>query len=132
MSAGASASIAIVDDDDSLRHSLVRLFRSAGYSVEAFASAIELLISLSQWRPDCVILDLQLPGMTGEELLRRLSVFANPPPVVVITGNDDDCLRDACIALGARRYFRKPLDSDALLGAVCEIAKPAVGDPLSL
>jgi FixJ family two-component response regulator len=98
MSAGAS--IAIVDDDDSLRHSLVRLFRSAGYSVEAFASATEFLSALSQWRPACVILDLQLPVMTGQELLRRLSVFANPPPVVVITGNDDECLRDECIALG--------------------------------
>ena len=124
MSARAGASIAIVDDDDSLRHSLVRLFRSAGYSVEAFASATELLSSLSQWRPDCVILDLQLPGMTGEELLRRLSVFANPPPVVVITGNDDDCLRDQCIALGARHYFRKPLDSDALLDAARALAEP--------
>ena len=127
MSAGAGASIAIVDDDDSLRHSLVRLFRSAGYSVEAFASATELLSSLSQWRPDCVFLDLQLPGMTGNELLRRLSVFANPPPVVVITGNDDECLRDECIALGARHYFRKPLDSDALLEAARELAEPAAG-----
>ena len=127
MSAGAGASIAIVDDDDSLRHSLVRLFRSAGYSVEAFASSTELLSSLSQWRPACVILDLQLPVMTGQELLRRLSVFANPPPVVVITGNDDECLRDECIALGARRYFRKPLDSDALLEATRELVEPAVG-----
>ena len=130
MCSGAGAAIAIVDDDDSLRLSLVRLFRSAGYSVEAFASAIDLLSSLSQWRPDCVILDLQLPGMTGDELLRRLSVFANPPPVVVITGNDDDCLRDECIALGARRYLRKPLDSDALLEAARELAEPAaVGAP---
>jgi len=127
MSARAGASIAIVDDDDSLRHSLVRLFRSSGYSVKEFASAIELLSSLSQWRPDCVILDLQLPGMTGDELLRRLSVFANPPPVVVITGNDDECLRDECIALGARHYFRKPLDSDALLEAARELAEPAAG-----
>ena len=128
MSAGAGASVAIVDDDDSLRHSLVRLFRSAGYSVEAFATATELLSSLSLGRPDCVILDLQLPGMTGVELLRRFSALADPPPVVVITGNDDECLRHDCIALGARQYFRKPLDCDALLEAAREIVGQAAGD----
>jgi two-component system, LuxR family, response regulator FixJ len=132
MSSGASASIAIVDDDDSLRHSLVRLFRSAGYSVEAFASATEFLSSLSVGRPDCVILDLQLPGMTGVELLRRFAVLADPPPAVVITGNDDECLRHDCIALGARRYFRKPLDSDALLDAVPEIVERSARDAVGL
>lgn len=132
MSAQAGASISIVDDDDSLRNSLVRLFRSAGYSVEAFASATELLSALPHTRPDCVILDLQLPGMTGTELLRRFSVFADAPPVVVITGSDDECLRHDCIALGAKRYFRKPLDCDALLDAAREIVASKGGDPRGL
>jgi FixJ family two-component response regulator len=128
---GASACVAIVDDDDSLRTSLVRLFRSASYSVDAFASATDLLSSLALGRPDCVILDLQLPGMTGVELLRRFSMLVDPPPVVAITGSDDEGLRHDCIALGARRFFRKPLDCDALLKAARELAAPAAGGPRS-
>ena len=119
------ASIAVVDDDESLRNSLVRLFRSAGYSVEAFATATDLLSSLSLGSLHCVILDLQLPGMSGVELLQRFSVLAAPPPVIVITGSEDERLRDQCIALGSRRYFRKPLDSDALLDAAREIVERA-------
>jgi FixJ family two-component response regulator len=121
MSAEQGASIAVVDDDESLRNSLLRLFRSAGYSVEGFASATDLLSSLAARRPRCVILDLQLPEFSGVELLERFAKLADAPPVVVITGNEDPCVRDQCIALGAQRYFRKPLDCTALLDAAGEI-----------
>ena len=60
--------------------------------------------------------------MSGVELLERFAKLADAPPVVVITGNEDPCVRDQCIALGAQRYFRKPLDCTALLEAACEIA----------
>jgi FixJ family two-component response regulator len=132
MSAETGAAIAVVDDDDSLRNSLLRLFRSAGYSVDAFATATELWSSLPLGRPDCVVLDLQLPGMTGVELLRRFSVLKDPPPVIVITGNDEVELREQCMALGSKRYFRKPLDCDALLEAVCEVVDVASRDRSSL
>ena len=121
MNAEPGATIAVVDDDDSLRHSLLRLFRSAGYSVEGFASALDLLGSLAARRPRCIILDLQLPDMSGVELLARFATLADAPPVVVITGNDDPDFRDQCVALGAQRYFRKPLDCDALLKAAGDI-----------
>jgi FixJ family two-component response regulator len=125
MSAAAGTTIAVVDDDDSLRISLLRLFRSAGYSVAAFATATELWSHMSLGRPDCVVLDLQLPGMSGVELLRHFSTLADPPPVIVITGSDDELLRDQCIALGSKRYFRKPLDSDALLDAAGRVVGSA-------
>jgi len=121
MSGEPSAAIAIVDDDDSLRNSLLRLFRSAGYSVVGFASATDLLRSLAAQRPRCVILDLQLPDVSGIEMLERFAKLADAPPVVVITGSDDPSVRDQCIALGARHYFRKPLDCDSLLEAAAEI-----------
>jgi FixJ family two-component response regulator len=117
----AAAPVAIVDDDESLRDALARLFRSAGYSVETFASAIELLSSLSTRRPHCVILDLQLPAMSGVELLQRLAHLDDSPAVLVITGSDDARMRDRCLALGAKGYFRKPVDGDALLEAVREL-----------
>jgi len=121
MNAEPGAAIAVVDDDESLRHSLLRLFRSAGYSVEGFASAIDLLSSLAARKPRCVILDLQLPDMSGVELLQCFAKLADAPPVVVITGNDDPCVRDQCVALGAQRYLRKPLDCDVLLAVAAEL-----------
>ncbi|HEY3515880.1 MAG TPA: response regulator [Gammaproteobacteria bacterium] len=124
MSAEQGAVIAIVDDDESLRNSLLRLFRSAGYSVEGFESATDLLRSLPTRRPRCVILDLQLPDISGVEVLERFAKLADAPPVVVITGSDDACVRDQCVALGAQRYLRKPLDCDALLEAAREIVEP--------
>ena len=126
------ASIAVVDDDESLRNSLVRLFRSAGYSVEAFATATDLLSSLSLGSLHCVILDLQLPGMSGVELLRRFSVLADSPPVIVITGSEDERLRNQCNALGSKRYFRKPLDCDKLLEAAREVVEGANGNRSSV
>ena len=74
---------------------------------------------------DRVVLDLQLPGMTGVELLQRFEVLLDPPPVIAITGSDDERLRDQCMLLGSKRYFRKPLDCGALLAAVHEIVEPA-------
>ena len=124
----SAASVAVVDDDGSLRASLARLFRSAGYSVSVFETATELLSSLPRSRPDCVVLDLQLPGMTGVELLRRFQVLVDPPPVIVITGSDDERLREQCMLLGSKSYFRKPLDSGAVLEAIREIAERADPD----
>ena len=73
--------------------------------------------SLSLRRPSCLLLDLQLPGMTGIELLQRFAELDDAPPVVMITGSDDQCLRDQCMVLGAKRYLRKPVDCDKLLEA---------------
>ena len=120
MNAEQGAAIAVVVDDASLRHSLLRLFRSAGYSVAGFASAIDLLHSFATRKPRCIILDLQLPDMSVE-LLECFATLADAPPVVVITSDDDPRVRDQCIALGAQRYFRKPLDCDALLEAAGEL-----------
>ena len=121
MSAAPGMAIAVVDDDESMRNSLRRLFGSAGYLVECFASATDFLGSLVTRTPRCVFLDLQLPGISGVELLERFAEIKDVPPVVVITGSDDSRMRDRCMALGAKCCFRKPLDCDALLEAAREI-----------
>ena len=121
MSAAPGMAIAVVDDDESMRNSLRRLFGSAGYSVECFASATEFVATLAARTPHCVFLDLQLPGISGVELLERFAELEDAPPVVVVTGTDDSRVRDRCMALGAKRYLRKPLDCDALLEAAREI-----------
>jgi FixJ family two-component response regulator len=119
------ALVAIVDDEASIRKALLRLFRLARYQAEAFDSASGLLMSMADHSPSCVVLDLQLPGMTGVELLERFAELDDPPPVVVITSNDEQRVEDQCLALGTKRYFRKPIDCDALLDAVRDIVAPA-------
>ena len=122
---GEPAFVAIVDDDEAIRNAWLRLMRSAGYSAATFASAIDFLSSLSLRRPRCVVLDLHLPGMTGIELLQRFAELDDPPPVVMLTASDDRCLRDQCMALGAKRYFRKPVDCLAVLEAISETLRIA-------
>ena len=117
----ATVRIAIVDDEESVRRALTRLFRFADYSAEAFASAADFLASLSDGAPDCVVLDLQMPEMTGLELLQYISKLPKPPPVIVITADDSQRTQDDCNALGTKRYLRKPVDSAALLASVRDV-----------
>ena len=118
---GATVRIAIVDDEESIRKALTRLFRFADYRAEAFVSAADFLASLSERTPDCVVVDLQMPGMTGLELLKHLSRLPTPPPVIVITADDAQRTRDECKALGTKHYLRKPVDSAALLASVRDV-----------
>jgi FixJ family two-component response regulator len=113
-----SALVAVVDDEESIRKALVRLLRFAEFEAIAFTSASDLLESLAVQTPDCVILDLHMPGMTGVELLRRFSTLEHAPPVIVITANDESRTREECFALGVRRYLRKPIERADLLESV--------------
>jgi len=117
--------VAIVEDEESIRKALLRLFRLNHYRVNAFASPLDYLRFSSEHKPDCIVLDLQLPGMTGMDLLRHLSDRENAPPVVVITGDIESKTREQCMALGTRCYFRKPVDSKMLLESVGDIVSPA-------
>ena len=110
--------IAIVDDEVSICRALLRLLRVAEYRAEAFSSPILFLESLAARVPDCVVLDLQMPMMTGVELQEQLLKLARPPPVIVITAHDEPKTRERCIALGAVRYLRKPIEGDLLIDAM--------------
>ena len=112
------ALVAIVDDEESIRKALVRLLRLAEFKAVAFTSASDLLESLAVRTPDCVILDLHMPGMTGVELLRRFATLERAPPVIVITANDESRTREECVALGVSSYLRKPIDRTALMESV--------------
>lgn len=113
--------IAIVDDEESVRKALTRLFRFADYGAEGFVSATDFLTSLSERTPDCVVLDLQMPGMTGLELLKLISKMPTPPPVIVITADDAKRTQDECKALGTKHYLRKPVDCATLLASVRDV-----------
>ena len=110
--------IAIVDDEEPVRKALKRLLRAAGLEAETYASGKEFLEGTTLRRPDCVVLDLHMPGMSGLQVLRHLRESQAPLPAVVITAYDEPATRDACLAAGAAAYLRKPLDERLLLNAI--------------
>ena len=97
---------------------MLRLLRVADYRAEAFNSPILFLESLAERVPDCVVLDLQMPMMTGVELQEHLARLADPPPVIIITAHDEPKTRERCLALGAVRYLRKPIEGQILIESI--------------
>jgi FixJ family two-component response regulator len=122
--------ISIVDDDLSVRRALRRLLQSAGYSVEAFASAGEFLGSSPVGRTACLVLDIRLEGMTGFELQERLAADRAAIPTIFITAHDDASTRERVQRAGVAAYLPKPFDQSALLAAIQKVVKPADTTPV--
>lgn len=111
--------ITVVDDDISVRKSLDRLIRSAGMEVRVFATAEEFLGSADPRRADCLILDVQLPGMSGTELLRHLSLSKYNVPVIFITAHkSDEVAMSEAVSDWTVAYLIKPFSGDELLDTV--------------
>jgi len=110
--------IAVVDDDISVRKALDRLMRSVRMDVNVFASAEEFLNSASR-KPDCLILDVRLPGMSGIELHRRLLGENYRAPVIFITAHaSDEAAKLEAASEWTVAYLTKPFNADELLDAV--------------
>ena len=110
--------LAVVDDDADVRVALTRLISSAGFAVETFASGAEFLRSVQDHEPDCVVLDLQMPEMSGFDVQGALACGHPGVPVVVMTGYDTPESRLRAVRLGAKVYLPKPVDDEALLAAI--------------
>jgi FixJ family two-component response regulator len=110
--------IAILDDEPEMRKALRRLLLARGFRVEVHERAEDLLASLATQTPDCVVLDLHMTGVTGFEALTSLASRQGPPPVVVITGQDEPGNEERVRRLGAVAYLRKPMDEAALFSAI--------------
>ncbi len=113
-----TAPICIVDDDASARAALTGLVRSAGFFVEAFASAREFLSKPPRRRPGCLILDVDLPGLSGLALQRQLKSADFDVPIIFVTGHGDIPMSVQAIKAGAMDFFTKPFDSETLLGSI--------------
>jgi len=111
------AVIAIVDDDLSAREGLESLVRSAGWSVETFASAQEFLARTAE-PPSCLILDLQLPGLSGLDLQKRMAEIGLEVPIVFLTGHGSIPTSVQAMKAGAAEFLTKPVDEDELLRAI--------------
>ena len=110
--------IAVIDDEDAVRKALRRLLRSAGMTVETFSGGAEFLSSLARHRPDCAVLDLHMPDVSGFDVLARLAETRAGVPVVAITGNDSPEAETSARSSGALAYLRKPIGDRLLLAAI--------------
>ena len=120
--------VAVVDDEESVCRALQRLLRSAGFAVKTFSSGSMFLTELPSRRPDCLVLDVHMPRMSGFDVQARLAELGERVPVVIITGHDTPETRDRAIGGGASAYLRKPADDQAILDAVsAAIAHTGVG-----
>lgn len=117
----SNPTVFVVDDDASVRKSLVRLLRSAGYPTEPFGSANEFL---EHWKQKpalgCLLLDLQMPGLDGLQLQQMLQTTKHRIPIIFITGHGDIPLSVTAMKAGAVDFFSKPFNDEALLKAVRE------------
>ncbi len=112
--------VALVDDEAPVRAALGRLLRLADYAVLSFASGEEFLDSLASRVPDCVLLDVHMPGLTGLQVQARLRETGLGLPVVFITASDDAEVERNALGAGGLCVLRKPFSNARLLEAVGE------------
>ena len=116
----ADTTIAIVDDEPSVRKGLERLIRSVGWKTETFGSAQEFLASARTEAPSCLVLDLQLPGLSGLELQKQMTEAGVETPIVFLTGYGDIPASVKAMKAGAIEFLTKPVDERDLLNAIQE------------
>jgi FixJ family two-component response regulator len=102
-----AVNVAIVDDDESFRRAFARLLRASGMTPFPFGSAEEFLAVRAPPKFDCLVLDIQLPGMAGRELYRQLNSLGYGTPVIFVTACDDARFQGQAHATSCAGYFRK-------------------------
>jgi len=116
---GSEAAVVIViDDDEAARTSIGQMLRLRGYRVELFSSAEAALAWPGLSAADCVISDVKMPGMDGEEFLAEVEHRGYPTPVMMITGHGDVSMAVRCLKAGAYNFIEKPFEDDVLLAGV--------------
>jgi FixJ family two-component response regulator len=108
----------VIDDDASIRKSLSRLLRSAGYTAETFSSAEEFLRREHFDGVGCILLDVRMPGLSGMDLQEKLNKADYPMPIVFITGHGDIPMTVEAMKKGAVDFLTKPFDDEELLQAL--------------
>jgi FixJ family two-component response regulator len=125
----ASTLIMIVDDDEAIRDALTSLLRSVGWRTEGFTSAEAFLQSGQTHTTACLLLDMQLPGISGLELQRQLRSSQARMPIIFLTAHGNEAMRAQALQAGAVAFFAKPFDDTALLEAIHAALAPDSGGP---
>ncbi len=110
--------VAIVDDDESVRIATASLVRSLGLVTRTYASAEDFLRAEAQEAPDCVITDVQMPGMSGVELQAALRARGRHTPVIFITAFPEDRIRRQVTEAGAIGFLAKPFDGSEMIACL--------------
>ncbi len=106
--------ISIVEDDQLFRESLRELVTLLGYTVEAFPSAADFLASAAVGETDCLVADVQMPGMTGVRLHKHLIESGHAIPTILVTAYPNEAVRSRALKDGVVCYLPKPVDDDHL------------------
>ena len=125
----ASPLIVIVDDDESIRDALTSLLRSVGWRAEGFTSAEAFLQSGQVHTTACLLLDVQLPGVSGLELQRQLRSSQARMPIIFLTAHGHEAMCAQALQAGAVAFFAKPFDDTALLEVIHAALAPDSGGP---
>ena len=116
--------ISIVDDDESFRKATVNFVRSLGYAASAFSSAEEFLQAGHARDSDCLITDLQMPGMSGLELQSRLAAAGRSLPIIFVSAFPEVQARQQALAAGAVDFLDKPLHDERLTSCLTALLGP--------
>ena len=114
--------VAVVEDSPSMLKGLQRLLRARDLTPEGFASAEAFLASSAPARATCLVLDMQLGGMSGLELQRRLAASGSKLPIIFMTAFDNEAMRIRAIEAGCLAYLRKPFSAQLLFDALDKAA----------
>ena len=120
--------VAVVDDDESVCRSFSRLLRIAGFQPVTYLSAEDFLEDSKRPRFDCLVLDIQLDGISGLELGHRLLAVNDRTPVVFITAHDDPAVREEVEASGCAGYFSKNDPGARILDLIKRIVDPSLAE----
>jgi FixJ family two-component response regulator len=113
--------IAVVDDDEGVRAAMEQLLRAASFAAVAYASAEDFLRSPEAARADCLVVDVNLPGMSGVALLQALAARGSRIPAILISARDDPTTRELIRVSGAVPFLRKPFGRGELFAAISRV-----------
>jgi FixJ family two-component response regulator len=113
-----AATILVIEDDVELRHSIGRLLRSVGLNTKLFSSVSDFLKSEPTDGPNCLVLDVRLPGQSGLEFQRELAAAGREFPIIFITGHGDIPMSVQAMKSGAIEFFTKPVRDQEFLDAI--------------
>jgi FixJ family two-component response regulator len=120
--------LSVVDDDASVRKATGRLIKSLGFTVDVFASGEEFLLFGRPRVTSCLVLDVQMPGMSGLQLQSHLAAAGYRIPIIFITAYPDARSRTQALAAGAVDFLNKPFGEEALLSGIRSALKLSDGD----
>ena len=120
--------VSIIDDDEPVRKATARLLMSAGFRAETFASAEEFFNSGLGRSPSCLIVDMQMPGISGLQLYARLVASGTPVPTIIITAYPDERVRARALRAGIISYLGKPFSADELIECIRSVTRNGKGE----